>query len=133
VPGFGPTTWRGVNQLSIYGRHKWEFGAETMLWLGLPEDDRLAGDESLGDYFVGARADVPLSPYWSLYTLVTYMHPSASAGPAGAVEEQWNFTVGMSLDLGARARTATIVGDRWAPLLPVASNGYFLVDASQWY
>jgi hypothetical protein len=61
------------------------------------------------------------------------MHPSASAGPAGAVEEQWNFTVGMSLDLGARARTATIVGDRWAPLLPVASNGYFLVDASQWY
>jgi hypothetical protein len=68
-----------------------------------------------------------------LYTLITYMHPSASAGGLGATEDAWDFTIGLSYQLGGSVRSRTVKGQRWSPLLPVANNGYFLVDASQMY
>ena len=131
---FGPVTWRPLGQFNPYWHHKWEAGgADTWLWIGLPERDRLTGTGSLGDYIAGAAANCPLSERVSLYTLVTYMHPSASAGPVAAREDAWNFTIGISFYPARNARSTTVSGQTWMPLMPVANNGYFLVDASHNY
>jgi hypothetical protein len=106
-------------------------GADTWLWIGLPEEDRLTGDGSLGDYTVGALANVPLGERLGLYALVTYMHPSAAPGPAGSREEAWCFAVGPSFYPGRNAKSCTVADQCWMPLMPVANNGTFLADASQ--
>ena len=68
-----------------------------------------------------------------LFALVTYRHPSSRPGPAGALEEAWNFTIGVAWYFGRTAQSPTVAGQCWMPLMPVANNGYFLVDASQTY
>ncbi len=134
VPGFGRTTWRPVNQLNFYVRRSWPAtNAETWLWFGVPDRDRLEDGGSLGDYLVGARAECPLSDRWRVYSLVTYMHPSASPGPEASLDEAWSWIVGLAFYPGQGAMCNSYRGRRWAPRLPVASNGYFLVDTSQVY
>ncbi len=131
ISGLGPTTWRGVNQLNPYWHYKWgPGGADTTIWVGVPEHTRLAGGGSLGDYIAGALANVPLSDRVGLYTLVTYMHQSSSAGAVGSTEEAWNFTTGLSFYPRRNARTGTVAGQCWMPQLPVANNGTFLVDTN---
>jgi hypothetical protein len=132
VSGFGPTTWRPVQQLSAYWHYKYgPGGPDTCLWYGLPERERLGQRGSLGDYIAGASANCPLTDGMMLYTLVTYMHPSAAPGPPGSNEEAWNFTVGVAFFPRCNARTSTLGGACWMPSLPVANNGYFLVDTSR--
>jgi hypothetical protein len=132
VPGIGATAWRPVQQLNAYWHHKWqERGADTWLWFGVPDHDRLTGGGSLGDYLVGALASCPLSDCVMLYSQLTYMHPSAAPGALGAVEEAWNFTIGLAYYHARNARTSSVAGQCWMPQLPVANNGSFLVDTSR--
>ncbi|MFO1023000.1 MAG: hypothetical protein U0903_20235 [Planctomycetales bacterium] len=133
VQFFGETTWRPLGQLNAFHRHKWgDGGPETMMWAGIPEQSRLAAEGgTLGDYLAGGSLVAPLSDRMSAYALVTYMHQSASIGPAGATGEAWNFTVGFSYFPGRNARSSTVAGQQWAPMLPVANNGYFLVDTDK--
>jgi hypothetical protein len=65
--------------------------------------------------------------------MVNYMHPSASPGPAAAKEDAWNLSLGIAFYWHGLARSPTVRGNRWTPLLPVANNGLFLVDASDTY
>lgn len=67
----------------------------------------------------------------ALYTLVTYMRPTADNGSTGAETDSWNFTVGVSFSFTGSARSDTVAGRCWTPLLPVANNGYFLVNTNQ--
>jgi uncharacterized protein DUF6666 len=132
VSGVGSTAWRPVEQLNAYWHHKWQQGgADTWLWFGVPDHDRLVGGGSLGDYLAGALATCPLSDCLVLYSQLTYMHPSAAPGPGGSSEEAWNFTVGLTYFHGRNARTTTVAGQCWMPQLPVANNGTFLVDTSR--
>jgi len=132
VVGFGNVTWRPIDQLSGYWHHLWTTGgADTTIWFGIPERDRLGGNGSLGDYFVGAITTAPLNDRLSLYTVITYMHPSATPGPAGSNEDFWDFTIGLAFYPRCNARNRTIAGQQWMPALPVANNGTFLVDANQ--
>ena len=131
VVGVGQTTFRPINQLNFFWHYKWTpGGADTWLWIGKPENDRLAGGGSLGDYVVGALANVPLNDRIGLYTQVQYMHPSARPGPAGGEENEWNFTIGLTWYPSRNARTNTVAGQCWMPQMPVANNGYFLVDTN---
>ncbi len=132
VPGQGATTWRPINQLNAYWHYKWApGGADTWLWAGVPENDRLGASGSLGSWIVGVLANVPLNDRIALYTLVTYMRPSASPGPAAAEEDFWNFSIGLTLYPQRNARSTSVAGQCWMPQLPVANNGYFLVDTSR--
>jgi hypothetical protein len=97
----------------------------------MPEQTRLAGGGSLGDYIANAVANLPLNDRVALYSSVTYMHPSALAGPQGSEEDAWNFTVGLAFYPGANARSNTVAGQCWMPQLPVANNGSFLVDTNR--
>jgi hypothetical protein len=129
VPDYGPVSWRAVNQLNGYWHYKWASGgADTWLWIGKPENDRMVGRGSLGDYIVGALAVAPLSDRVSLTANIVYMHQSASLGPQGATEDAWNFSIGLSFYPRYNARTSTVAGQCWMPQLPVANNGTFLVD-----
>ncbi|MEX2286748.1 MAG: DUF6666 family protein [Planctomycetaceae bacterium] len=129
----GPVLWRPYGHLSFFWHHKWEpNGADSWIWVGLPEQGRAGGSGTLGDYLVGASANVPLCDWLMLCTLLTYMHPSAGPGPAGSVEDHWNFTLGLSVYPRGDARSPTLAGRRWMPLLPVANNGYFLVDTDHY-
>jgi hypothetical protein len=134
VVGFGQVVWRSVNQLNGYWHYKWGINQpDTWLWIGVPENDRLVLGGSLGDYVVGALANAPLGERVSLTALVTYMHQSSSMGPAGAPEDAWNFTIGLSFYPAQNARTQTVAGQCWMPLMNVANNGYFYVDTNNWY
>lgn len=134
VDYFGPTKWQSVNHLSGYWHHKWyEAGPDTWLSVGVPSYDRLAGGGSLGDYLVTASAMCPLSDVVSVFSSVTYLHQSGRLGGTNAADEAWNFTVGLALYPWRNARTTTVAGQRWMPLMPVANNGSFLVDTSQHY
>lgn len=132
VPTVGPVRWEPVQQLNVYWRHKWTIGGpDTWFWIGRPEQSRLTRDGSLGDYLAGAAANAPLSDRISIFALATYMHPSAAPGPAASIDEAWNFTIGLALYPKPNARSTTVAGRCWAPLLPVANNGYFLTDTSR--
>jgi hypothetical protein len=130
----GEVTWRPINQLNGYWHRKWTAGgADTVLWIGVPERHRLGGNGSLGDYLAGAQAQVPLNDRVGLYSLVTYMHPSARPGPAASREDAWNFTIGLTFFPRRNARSTTVAGQCWMPQLPVANNGLFLVDTNSTY
>jgi hypothetical protein len=133
VGSFGPVTWQPIHQLNAFWHHKWGYQqADTWIWVGVPEDDRLTGGGSLGDWIAGAYGICPLSDRLAVYNMVSYMHQSATPGPDAAKEEAWNFYLGITFVPGG-CRSATVHGQRWAPLLPVANNGLFLVDASRTY
>lgn len=132
VSHVGATTWRSIDQLNLYWHHKWQLaGADTSIWIGIPEQDRLGGSGSLGEYIAGASANVPLSSRLALYTLVTYMHPSAGPGGEGATEDEWSFVIGVAFYPGSNAVSKTVAGQCWMPQLPVAQNGYFMVDTNK--
>lgn len=131
VAGDGLTQWRPIDQVNLYWHYKWQAGgADTIIWIGLPEQDRLGGGSAIGDYIAGAAANVPLNDWFGLYTLVTYMHPSGGAGPAASEEDGWNFTIGVTFYPGRNARSSNVAGQCWMPDLPVANNGYFFVDTN---
>ena len=134
VPGYGERSYRPINQANAFWHHKWgQFGPDTWVSVGVPEHDRLAGSGSLGDYIANAWATAPLSDYVSLYTQVMYMHASAAPGPQGSEEDAWMFAAGVSLYFGGNARSRTVAGQCWQPLMPVANNGFFLVDTNKTY
>jgi|GEM_PF-2644240 len=134
VPGFGPTKWQTVNQLSGYWHHKWQAGGpDTWISVGVPSYDRLSGGGSLGDYLVTAAASCPLNDVVSVVSSVTYMHQSGSPGGDSSYDEAWNFSIGICIYPGRNARSTTVAGQQSMPLLPVANNGSFLVDTSRTY
>jgi hypothetical protein len=133
-PTFGTVSYAAVNQLSVFLHRKWSpGGADTALWVGVPTHDRLGGSGSLGDYLIGLSASVPLSNAVGLYTMVNYMHPSASAGEAGFDDEAWNFTIGLTFYPRRNARSSTVADQCWMPMMLVANNGLFMTDSSKAY
>ena len=52
----GPTSASGPSsQVNVFWHHKFCSGADSWLWVGAPEQQRLNGDGSLGDWIVGAN------------------------------------------------------------------------------
>ena len=126
-----PIHSRSMNQVNAFWHHKYEFGGDSWVWFGLPQDSRLdhSAGGSLGDFLVGGSVIAPLNDYLALYGNMQYMHPSAAPGPVGNSEAAWYVAFGMQFYVGGNARTPTVGGNCWMPMLPVANNGNFLVDA----
>jgi hypothetical protein len=129
----GPVTWRAEDQISFFSHHKWEFGADTTLWIGAPLGGSLEDGSSLGSFIAGARGDMPLSNLLSLYTVVTYMRPAMGPGPSAAEHDEWSFTIGLAVFPRRDSRTATVANQGWAALMPVANNSTFFVDTNRYY
>lgn len=121
---------RPLNHISAYWHHKWfNGGPNTIISVGVPEDDRVTGHGSLGDFLATASVQAPFSDAVGLFGMVMYMNPSATPGFEAGHEDTWSFTIGIEFFPGKDARTKTIAGERWMPLAPVANNGVFLLDA----
>jgi hypothetical protein len=133
VPIFGEATYAPVDLLSAFWHRHWLFGGDTWVYVGMPEHTRLTHDGSLGAYYVNASANLPLSHRAAIYTSVMYMAPSSRPGATGSNDEAWNFTVGLAFYPRRNAYCSTVYGRQWMPLMPVASNGSFLVDTNSWY
>ncbi len=113
-----------LDQGSLYYRHHFCWGADTMLYVGLAEEP--------GDFIFGMRNEVPLSERCSLYANAQYILPSTSGGDDASrnmfAEEFWNVSVGFAFYPNCNAVSKSVCGRRWMPLLPVADNGSFAVD-----
>jgi len=114
------------DQYNFYWRRHWDYGGETMIYLGVP-DDRY----KLGQFTVGGNGRIPLSDRTSVFGGVHYIIPSTSPGdtsPNGVgnsySEDTWNVTVGLVWSFGPGRDNPQNV-----PLLPVADNGTFSVTA----
>jgi hypothetical protein len=118
--GFRHTT-RSIDQVSGFWHHVCCCsGLETRVYAGWAED--------LGDWLIGANATMPINDCWSLFGGFTYIAPSSAGGDDGSREEFWNVTAGVAFYPGGNARTNSVCGHRWMPLLPVADNGSFALD-----
>lgn len=112
---------RPTDQLNIYYKKHWAFGADTQLYVGA------INANDYGDWQVGFNGRAPMNERVSLYASANYVAPSDPMGMLGSTEEQWNFSVGMVLFLGRKAVAPDVSGQQGLPLLPVADNGSFLL------
>ena len=112
---------RPTDQLNIYYKKHWAFGADTQLYVGAINAD------DYGDWQIGFNGRAPMNERVSLYASANYVAPSDPMGMLGSTEEQWNFSVGMVLFLGRKAVASDVSGQPGLPLLPVADNGSFLL------
>jgi len=128
-----PVSFRAVDQTNLFWHHKFCEGADSSIWVGVPDFQSKLGPDggSLGDYIIGGMVTAPLSDHMALYANVQYMHPSAHPGPEASMDETWDIGFGLAFYPGGNARTKTVSGSCYSPLLSVANNGTFMVDASQ--
>jgi hypothetical protein len=123
-------TDRALSQANVFWHHKFESGADSWLWLGVPERGRIDAVQggSLGDWTLGANVQVPLSDRFALYGNASYMHPSAAAGTVAAAEQGYDVGMGVVWYFGRNAVSHAINHKCWTPYLPMANNSNFLVD-----
>ena len=126
-------TNRAISQVNLFWHHKFCSGADSYLYLGIPDHGRLDGDGSLMDWMVGASVQVPLTCRLALYANGAYFHPSASAGPGAAEESGYDVGMGVVWYIGGNARSHAIYGHCADPYMPVANNSNFLVEQNHPY
>ena len=110
----GVISSRAISQVNMFWHHKFNSGADSWLWVGLPERERLSGDGSLGDWTIGANVQVPLSDRLALYANGSYFRPSESAGAEAAVESGYDVGIGVMWYFGRHAVSHSINGDMLA-------------------
>lgn len=120
VTGFG-TPIRAMNQANAYWRHNFEFGGETMAYLGVVDS------ADVGSWLVGVLGTAPLNDYTSIYGNVTFAFPGSKTGAVGANELEWNIGTGLMYSWGGKAVSPSVSGQKGLPLLPVVNNGSLLI------
>lgn len=124
--------YRAINQLNFFFHGQYpESGADSWVYIGIPERDRLAGGGSLGELLMGALFNVPLTDSLELYANTVYMKPSADRSFLGSIEGAWNVSFGVAYYPGRMARTPNVGGRQWMPFLPPAGNSNFLIDTNR--
>jgi hypothetical protein len=119
---------RAMSQVNMFWHHKFATGADSWLFVGLPERDRLNGDGSLGDWTIGANVQVPLSESLALYANGSYFRPSQAAGVEAQVENGYDVGMGVVWYFGRHAVSHSLNGACGLPYMSVANNTSFLVD-----
>ncbi|MCC6125204.1 MAG: hypothetical protein IT426_09600 [Pirellulales bacterium] len=128
-----PITYRPIGQINAFWHHKMsEYGADTWFWMGLPSQNRLndAFGGVLHDITLGASAQVPMSDRLALSADFQYAKAAARQGVVGSLEDAFDVRIALVFYPGRCARSRTVAGRAWMPLMPMANNGNFLVDRS---
>ena len=112
---------RAANQLNGYIRGNTSFGGSLMAYAGGFDGAAIQA------WQFGLTGQAPLSSWFSLYGNFNYAVPSASAGPKGSGEEQFNMQFGLAYYFGGKAVNKSVTGRKGLPLLNVANNGSFLI------
>jgi len=119
---------RSVNQANLFWHHKFDRGADSYIYVGLPDKTRITGQGSLADWIIGASVQVPLSDRIALYANGSYLRPSAKAGAMTSMEYGYDVSMGITWFFGRNASSRSINGGCWTPYMPMANNSNFLVD-----
>jgi hypothetical protein len=123
------------DQINLYWQHLYEYGATTMLYVGLADDPN--GDNpqvyspDLNEVVLGLRGLAPMNRSLALYGNVHYILPGTTGGDKSNnnyAEEVWNVSFGLVYYPGAKARARSVSGPAGLPLIPVADNGTFAVN-----
>jgi hypothetical protein len=120
--------FRTISQIDAFWHHKYAFGGDTWLRIGMPLSKRLAGNALAGSAIIGATAQVPLNDQLAIYANAMYMAPNVAPGPLAAARDDYNVSMGIAWYPGRVARTPTVSGACWMPYMPLGNNGNFLVD-----
>jgi hypothetical protein len=110
---------------ALYFRHHFDEGAEARAWVGLTGNS---------DLIVGGDWVMPLSNKWVVRGDVSFLVPDEGTGHEGVVEETWN--IGLSLIWFPFRPACREPDECWgmvspfAPLLPVADNGYMMEETA---
>lgn len=125
----GTRTYRPVSQVNLYWHHKYTaICADTWLWLGQPTNGARGGNGTYGEFLVGSNNQVAINDKLALYINAALLKPSANAGGAGSAELGYQLGAGFIFYPTCGARSCTVAGRKWMPLMPVANNGNFWVD-----
>lgn len=122
-----PIELNSIDMINAYWKHRWEFGAETMFWVGVTgghgEEVLLLGKQSPveNSFVFGAAINLPLNESWAITGQANFLLPADT----GTVDS----FLGLTHFFGG-ARTTKQTG-RFRPVLPVANNSYFPVDLSR--
>ena len=121
---------RAVSQVDLFWHHKFCSGADSYLWFGLPERERIGNDGSLYDWLFGVSLQVPITERLALYGNAQYMHPSGAASAAASTDSGYNVGMGIAWYFGGNANSSAINGKCNLPYMPVANNSTFMADAN---
>lgn len=122
--------YRPLDQVNIFWHHNYCSGADSWLWMGFPDNDKVGGDGRLGEFTLGFSVNVPLTERVALTAGGSYMKPTASSGIAASVENAYSLSVGLAIFPGAGAKRGSVAGNCWMPYLPLADNMNFLSDTN---
>jgi len=122
--------YRAIDQCNFFWHHNYDSGADSWLWMGFLENEKIGGSGSLGEYTVGARMQVPLTERVALYAEAEYMRPSAAPGVGASMENAFSVGFGLAFFPNGSSKNRTVAGSCWMPVLPVANNGTFLIDST---
>lgn len=121
--------YRAMDQINFFWHYNWIYGADTMAYLGWSDDP--------GMMVFALNGQAPLSSSTALFGNVVYNLPSTGGGDTrGGVndafnQETWNVTFGLVYYFGGKAVSRNVSGNAGLPLLPVADNGTFMLQAPQ--
>lgn len=125
----GVRTYRPVSQINLYWHHKYTcLNADTWTWIGQPSNGPRGGNGTYGEFLVGSNNQVAITDRLAIYINAAMLKPSANAGTAGSNELGYQLATGFVFYPTCGARSCSVAGRRWAPLMPVANNGNFWVD-----
>lgn len=121
---------QAVSHGEVFWHHAFcETNADTYLYMGITQNDRLSGDGSLYDWLLGVSGEVPLSDRLTLYANAQFVHPTGPAGETSAIDMGYNVSMGFAWYFGGCARTRSVHGP-YGPYLPIANNSSFIVDSN---
>jgi hypothetical protein len=123
-------SYRAVDQYNFFWHHNYDSGADSWLWMGFLENEKVGGLGRLGEFTLGARMQVPLTERVALYAEAEYMRPTAAPGPGASMENAYSVGFGLAFFPNGSSKNRTVAGSCWMPVLPVANNGTFLVDTN---
>lgn len=123
--------YRAISHASLYYRYPFENGAEVMVWGGVPYEKGSLANEGhrAGSFLSGLRVTVPISGNFSMYAEGAYMASSRETGDLSAQQNVETVAMGFSYGFGGKPNTE----GRNMPLIPVANNGTFMVDANHYH
>jgi hypothetical protein len=118
-----------TDQVNAFWHHTWSYGGDTWLYVGWADDP--------GETVLGLRGEMPLNDRVALFGNFHYVIPGTRGGdmhprlPVDDIfnQETWNVSFGIVFYPGAKAGSRTVSGDRCLPLLPVADNASFNMQA----
>lgn len=112
------------NQYSAFYHVKFPWGTDARVYTGFAED--------AADWIIGANTNVPIAENMALFAGFNYIMPSTSGGADDDryAEETWNVSAGISFYPRGNAKSRTVSGQTWMPLMPVADNGSFALEAN---